>query len=358
MKANLVELAQETSSDKRRELLQEISNLFVDGAQDHSDRETMLFGDVLGRLLDQVPVEDRAELSNKVAALDQTPRDLALKLANDEIQVAAPILQHSPALTESDLVELASVKSQGHLQAISMRAELTSLVTDVIIDRGDSAVLNTVARNLGARFSDTGFAKMADKAGADENLGDALSYRQDIPPAVAQGLVARLNPVARKRLEFMLARDRNKLDTLVDSARKEIDNSRLEQRRNRLESKVIVSDVRDGRRRLDDALGELVALNRIVDIGHVLAELASVPESHVNNVMHKVNGIGIAIVCRCLDVSDVTYRALSQMRADRLKLNNAQVDAMVREYHGLDKATAERTLRFHKVRTSAVVRAG
>ena len=112
MLSNLVDLAREGSSEKRRELLGEISNLFADGAEAHNDRETLLFGEVLTKLLDQVPVDDRVLVSNRVASLEQTPRQLALKLANDEAAVAAPVLQHSPVLTDEDLVTLASEKSQ------------------------------------------------------------------------------------------------------------------------------------------------------------------------------------------------------------------------------------------------------
>ncbi|MEJ1161950.1 DUF2336 domain-containing protein [Prosthecomicrobium sp. N25] len=357
MKASLVDLARENSSEKRRELLQEVSDLFVEGAEAHSDRETMLFGDVLGKLLDQAPLDDRVTVSSKVAALVQTPRELALQLANDDSAVAAPVLRHSPVLTDSDLVDLAKRKSLDHLQAISQRATLSEAVTDVLVDRGDSAVLNTVTRNLGARFSDQGFETLAAKSEGDNDLGEALSFRADMPPGVAQGLVARLNPAARQRLEHLMSQNWDAVDEIIDQARREMEGSRTDHRRSRLESKVMVADVREGKRSVNDVLDQLIMKKRILDAAYVLSELASVPEAHVNNVLHKVNPTGIAVVCRSLDIAETTYDRLTRVRCEKLKLNAAQVEPMVRDYRALDKATAERAIRFHKVR-STVSRVG
>lgn len=357
MLTGLVDLAREGSSEKRRELLQQVSNLFLEGADTHSDRETVLFGEVLGRLLDDVNVMDRSELSQKVSEHHRTPRPLALKLASDVLSVAAPVLQNSPVLTDDDLVDIASRKGQDHMAAISRRATLSETVTDFLVERGDSTVLQTVARNLGARFSDQGFDTLADRAELDHLVADALSFRSDIPPIVATKIVALLNPVARQRLEYLLAQSADTVDSLLTDAKREMEASRRDQRRNRLETKVLVAEVRDGRRGIDAVIDDLVFKKRLVDIAFVLSELAGVPESHVNNVLHKVNGMGIAVVCRSLDMSETTYGRLSRLRCDRLKLSHNQAEPMIREFLELDKATAERTLRFHKVRSNVAVRA-
>ncbi|MCW1843372.1 DUF2336 domain-containing protein [Prosthecomicrobium hirschii] len=353
----LVDLAREGSSEKRRELLQQVSNLFVDGSELHTDRETLLFGEVLSRLLDQVPLDDRVKVADRVSGLDRTPRDLALKLARDDARVAAPILRHSPVLTEDDLIGLATSQGQAHLHAIAQRAELGTRVTDVIVERGTGEVLKAVTRNLGAQFSERSFASLAEKAGSDHELGDALSFRADMPPLIAKALVAHLSPAARQRLEHLMAQDHEQLDALMNEARRELDQARHTNRRNRLDAKLAIADIREGRRPLDEVVDQLVFKKRIMDVAFVLSELASVPEAHVNNVLHKVNAMGIAVICRSLDMSDTVYQRLSALRCERLRLNKAQVMPMVTEYRQLDKQTADRALRFHKVR-STVGRAG
>lgn len=358
MLTSLVDLARQTSSDKRRELMQEVSSLFVDGAEHHTDREIVRFGEVLSLLLDRVPVDDRAAFAGRVAGVERTPRTLALKLAHDEEQVAAPVLQHSKALTDDDLVAVAQHRGQGHMMAIAKRSTLAPAVTDALVARGEGEVLTTVTRNLGAQFSDDGFRALGEKAVEDAELGEALSFRSDIPPEIAQDIIAALDATARERLQMLLSADSDVVDQLLNSARREMDHSRSDARRARVETKGLVTSVRDGRASADQVLDSLVFKKRMLEIAFLLSELAGVPEAHVSNVLHKVNALGIAVVCRTLDVSEPVYGRLSRLRCERLRLNAAQAEAMNREYRDLDKASAERTLRFHKVRSSVAAKVG
>jgi uncharacterized protein (DUF2336 family) len=352
MLQELVELAREPSSEMRRQVMQKVSDLFVEGAERYTDREQALFGDILCQLLDKVLIEDRIKLSNDVAHILRTPHDLALKLANDEAEVASPILQFSPVLNEGDLIQLASAKSQDHLLAISRRRFLSESITDVIIERGESNVLSSVARNSGARFSDSGYSRLAEKAGADDGLVEALSSRSDLPEAVVITIMPVLDERARRRLAMLLQRDSGRARDLIDAAKSMAEAARGETRRERIEAKVLVAEVRDGKRRLEQGLDQLIFEKRMSDISLLLSELAQLPDAHLSNVLHKVNAAGIALVCRSLDVPVTVYDRLSRLRCEKLRLPGNQADQMVNAYEQLDKATAERTLRFHRVRSS------
>ena len=56
--------------------------------------------------------------------------------------------------------DIAKSKGQNHLLAISERASLSEAVTDVLVDRGDTHVHHALAKNSGARFSESGFAAL------------------------------------------------------------------------------------------------------------------------------------------------------------------------------------------------------
>lgn len=338
--------------------MQEVSGLFIDGSEHHTDREILRFSEVLSLLLDRVPVEDRAAFSERVAEVERTPRALALKLAHDEARVAAPMLQHSTVLTDDDLVAVAQKRGQDHMKAIARRANLNPVVTDVLVERGEAEVLATVTRNMGARFSDDGFRKLGEKAVDNQDIAEALSFRADMPPAIAQEIIAVMDATARERLQMLLAADSDAIDQLMNSARRELAESRADARRSRVETKAMVSSVREGRASADQVLDTLLFKKRMLDIAFVLAELTNVPEAHTSNVLHKVNALGIAVVCKSLDISEPVYGRLSRLRCERLRLNAAQAEAMIRDYRELDKASAERTLRFHKVRNSVVAQAG
>jgi Uncharacterised protein conserved in bacteria (DUF2336) len=134
-----------------------------------------------------------------------------------------------------------------------------------------------------------------------------------------------------------------------------LDSTRGDQRRHRMELKVMLADIRAGKRRLDEAIDQLIFQKRMVDIAALLAEMSDLQEAHVSNVLHKVNATGIGIVCRALNVGETTYDRLSRLRCEKLRLPATQADQMTADFNMIDLVTAERSLRFHRVRNSTQV---
>lgn len=336
--SDLIRLAQHASSEKRRELMRCVSDIFIDGSGRYTDREIVQFGEVLSLLLDRVTLDARAELSGRVAPCGRTPRDLVMRLANDEASVAAPVLQSSPVLSDDDLVDIAGRKGQDHMMAIAGRAALSERVTDILVDRGGTDVLVRVTHNRGAAFSPKGISMLVEKAHESEVLGEALANCPDVPPVVVERLVSILDPAARERMKTLLAQNQKVLDEVMRAACRETKSPASSLLRNRAELNAMVAHVRRGATSADAALGTLVAERHLLGIAYMLAEVAGVPEPHVSNAMYKVSGTAIAIVCRSVDISDAVYNRLSQLRCERLRLPASQMLSMAREYQQLDRA--------------------
>ena len=94
----------------------------------------------------------------------------------------------------------AGSKGQQHLLAISGRPSLDASVTDVLVTRGDRNVVHALARNSGARFSQTGFTELVERARDDEVLSEKLGMRVDIPVNLLRQIVQRATEIVRRRL--------------------------------------------------------------------------------------------------------------------------------------------------------------
>src|SRR5579862_8303945 len=104
---DLIALAQEPSSEKRRVLLRELTDLFFSNPE-HRAGEMALFDDVLTQLAGEMEAAVRAELADRVAPVAEAPLKLVHSLAADQaIGVARPILERSHALTDDDLLAVA-----------------------------------------------------------------------------------------------------------------------------------------------------------------------------------------------------------------------------------------------------------
>ena len=153
------------------------------------------------RLIDHVESRARVELSRDVAPVANAPHNVIQRLASDDdIAVAGPVLAQSPRLTDENLVEIAESKGQSHLSKIAERAQLSPVVTDVLVDRGDHEVVTKVAVNTGARFSKTGMSMLAMRASGDNELTQAMTQRADISPALFKRLLSHATEEARQRM--------------------------------------------------------------------------------------------------------------------------------------------------------------
>src|SRR4249919_1023730 len=119
------------SAKQRLKVIDRITDLFAAGSRSYSYEQISLFDDVLRRLSADIEVKARAKLAQRLAAIDNAPPVLIRSLAfDDAIDVAEPVLIHSERLTDDDLVENATTKSQDHLYAIAQRLKLSEKVTD------------------------------------------------------------------------------------------------------------------------------------------------------------------------------------------------------------------------------------
>ena len=190
------------NAKERLRIVQRIADLFVAGSRGYSVEQVELFDDVLQQLASDIEAQARAKLAHQMASLDNAPPKLIRELAfDDEIEVAGTVLVNSQQLSDDDLVENAKTKSQQHLLCIAQRLKLSEAVTDVLVDRGDTKVVRTVARNRGARFSLVGYDKMIVRAKKDEELTVALGERSDIPRQYFLKLLNNASAAVRERLE-------------------------------------------------------------------------------------------------------------------------------------------------------------
>jgi Uncharacterised protein conserved in bacteria (DUF2336) len=187
---------------QRLRIVLRITDLFVAGSRSYSGQQIALFDDVLRELSADIEVKARAKLAHKLASIDNAPPKLIRSLAfDDKIEIAGPVLVHSQQLSDADLVENATTKSQDHLLALAQRLKLSEAVTDVLVARGDRRVVHKVVRNKGATFSLAGYDKLTTHAYGDRKLTLALGRRSDIPRQYFLKLLETASSSVRAKLE-------------------------------------------------------------------------------------------------------------------------------------------------------------
>jgi uncharacterized protein (DUF2336 family) len=191
----------EQSEDKRAAALWRITDLFIGGADSFNDDHITLFDDVMQRLAATIEKNARVKLSSRLARVPNAPPNMMRNLAADsDIRVAQPVLRYSPRLDDGYLAETAQTHSQQHLLAIAQRGNLSEMVTDVLVERGDRDVVRSVAQNAGARFSNAAFRTLVERSVGDDVLAVHVGTRRDLPRQELLKLVERASAAVRQRL--------------------------------------------------------------------------------------------------------------------------------------------------------------
>ena len=325
----------ETSSETRRQLLNAVTDLFLLD-DEPSEASKAHYGEIATQSLAHLGAAERADYAGKVAAVPTLPRNVAVQLAgDDEADVARLVLKLSPVLTDGDLAAIAVTQSQRHLVAIAERARLSSSITDILVRRGDNTVLRTVSSNEGATFSNEGFDMLLERGGSDSHVTAALSGRSDMAPERASRVL--------RIVEQMADNGEQPSEQVASLARLA--------RQQRLEVKVLISDIVAKKRMISDVVIILVDDDRAYHVTQVMAASADLSPDQVLRVLMQPDVSGLAVLCRSLGLNNTAFRAILGLRERRLPLLRHDIEDTMHDYAMLDMATADRTLRFLKMKT-------
>src|SRR5262245_19510616 len=178
----LLDLAKETSSEKRRDLLREITGLLMHDSSFRTATNCAAFDDIAVAVVADLKAEARSEISRLIADSPLPVGRVARQLAMDEkIDVARPVLESSTALTEKDLIDVASSKSQEHLMAVTRRSSIGERVSDALVVHGEDRVVASLLTNRMARIGRETYERVTERAQGSEILQAPLVRRQDVP---------------------------------------------------------------------------------------------------------------------------------------------------------------------------------
>jgi uncharacterized protein (DUF2336 family) len=350
MLSSLVDLARESDSGKRRELLGHLSSLFVIGAERYTDEELTLFNGVMKRLADLADEPTRERLSADLSQIGQTSHELVKKLADDSIAIAQYMLQYSQVLTREDLLHFAKVKGQDHLLAISKRDRLEKRLTDVLLERGEQPVRRSVAANPGAELSDWGTRFLVKLAEKDPMLRETMMTRSDLTPQHFDKLIDQLPEEQSAKLRMLYATNEKLVEEMFHEAGQMVANSKLDRKRSRLDTKVSLKEIRDGRKNVNTVFTEYTLSSNLLDLSFLLASLAEIDQKYVVNVILRMEIDGIAILCKALEIGDNEFNTFCKARCSLLKLPTKIAEKWCSDYNVMNTADAQRALRFIKVR--------
>jgi uncharacterized protein (DUF2336 family) len=143
---------------------------------------------ILETLMRDQVVRVRRALADAIKTMFAAPHDVVSGLAHDaDARVAAPILRHSPVLTDDDLVEIveAGAPDWAH-QAIAARESVSERVSAALVDAGAAPTVTRLLRNRAADIGEAELERIVDRAPPIEAWHEPLVKRPSLPARLAE----------------------------------------------------------------------------------------------------------------------------------------------------------------------------
>jgi uncharacterized protein (DUF2336 family) len=335
---------------RRVETLRRVTDLFLDGAIEYSDAQIAVFDDVYDCLIQSMEASAKVLLAKRLAPVATAPPQIIRTLAFDDlIEVAAPVLTRSERLDDDALTRNARTKSQGHLLAISNRKRLSDAVTDVLVERGNDEVIQSVVGNPGAQFSERGYTKLVSRAEGDDDITTCLALRPAIPRHHYLKLIAKASASVRARLDAANPHATNDVSMAVREATRRARSLPSAMSRETTIAHGLVRSLYEEGRLDEHQVTAFAQAKKFDETNAAIACLAKVSVAMAETIMIEDRAEGLLILAKVAGMSWSTVKVIFDMREELSGTEPLDLSASRATYEKLRLSTAQQVLRFHRM---------
>lgn len=302
---HLLRLASGRTVRDRMALATSLVDLLAEMEPDLSDREAALIDDILNKLIGDFETAMRRELADRLSHLELSPHEAIVALANDDIDVAKPLLMESPALRDQDLIGIVHTRSRQHRMSIALRTMVSKAVSDALVETGDEAVISSLLSNKNAQISDATLAYLVGESRRVDSYHEPLVLREDLSEDLAKqiyDIIARdlRNYILRhfeldpELLEAELASISADLLAHAEHSDGELPHNDAPER--------LAKALANAREITPDFLVKVLRAGRINLFEALIGQSAGLPANTLQKLLYNTDGKALAGICRAMGV--------------------------------------------------------
>jgi uncharacterized protein (DUF2336 family) len=278
---------------------------------DLSDNDRAAAEGAMIMLLDDPSPLVRRALAEVFAGNEDAPPTVVHALAQDQPDVAIPVLERSPLFVDADLVEAVASGGMDTQVAVASRADLPCAVSAAIAEVGCAEACLVLLENSDAEIVPFSLDRMVERFGHLAAIRDILFERQDLPAPTRQTLVVKLSQALEN---FVISRE-----WLAEDRARRITAEACEKATVALAGHSPDSEMRPLIRHLRNS-GQLTAglILRALLCGNVglfeeaLADLADMPLARVVGIVHDRRGGGFRALYERAGLPASTFAAFHE----------------------------------------------
>ncbi len=349
--AELEDVIAQGSIEHRIKALDRLTNLFMSASNGFREAQVATLDELFLRFSTDIESAARRVLAIRLADAKYAPPKVVLALAADEaIEVANPILSRSACLDERALINIVTTKSQEYLLAVSTRQSLGPAITDVLVSRGDQAVLRSTARNNGAKFSDGGYQKLVDRAYGDDELTESVGSRPDIPRYLYVEIVKKASDAVRTKLESAQPNIAQEIQQTIAEVASVIRSKTARGSHDYSKAEKYVKSLHVTGRLGASEVEAFAKAKQIEDTTAALAIMGDLPIEEVERAIIQDRTELLIFVARAIGLPWSATKAVLLLRSGPLGLSSATIEQCLGNFERLKPSTAQHAMRFYLLR--------
>ncbi|HET6620080.1 MAG TPA: DUF2336 domain-containing protein [Dongiaceae bacterium] len=307
--SKLIDLARNRTSEGRSALVSAIGDLIDESERQFSAQELALMNDILKKLIQDVAGPIRKSLAQKLAHNRSAPVEVIEILANEEIDIAAAILQHSELLSDRALIEIIRKRTRSHRLAIATRKHVSGGVSDALVEPQESDVIKRLLENHGAEISQATLAYLVDQSATLDEFQEPLLRRHDLNPDLAKRMYVHVSAGLR---DFILAHfdvDRAELDArLAEVTTEALEKATAE---NHVDAAQALADKLAQRQELtQDLVVQTLRRGEVPLFEAMMSQMTGLPQDLVCRLMYEEEADGFVIAARVSGFDRSTFTTL------------------------------------------------
>jgi len=307
----LFSLARNKSVEARTTLANTVSDLFFGNENILSEHERELMMEILNQLIHDVERNVRQALAQRLSAQATAPRELVIQLANDEIDVARPILMKSPVLRDAELIEIIQHKTMEHQLAVSRREGISEDVTKLLVETGNANVITALLENPTASIASSMLSMLVDQSKQEEGFQKPLLRRPDLGKDLAKKMYWWVSAALRDHILENFEIDPSELDKSMEGAVEEsIEKDEAEEDPEYQRPFQLAQRLAENESITPKLLIQVLRQGEILLFEALLVQLTKLRLTLVRRILFEHGGEGLAIICKASSVEKPDFASI------------------------------------------------
>ena len=307
---HLYELAREKSVAGRMALAETISDLFLQRGCTLTERERTLMFSILRQMIHDAEMSVRRVVSAQLAERDDAPRDLVQRLANDEIEVAYPILTKSTVLHDTDLIEVIQQRTLEHQMAIAIRETVSEAVSGALVQAGHKDVITTLLENSNAEISDATMEYLVDETKRIDTFQEPILRREDLDPKLAKRMFMWVSAALRQYIQENSGLSQTDIDDLLEKVALEEVAAVTSPDRPKRKSETLAAELDTSGKVTPDLLVQSLSEGEVGLFMAMFGKFTGLRELLVMRLVFEAGGEGLAIACKAVGIDKENFSSI------------------------------------------------